>query len=67
MHFGVESKCEVRRNQGFRGYSCGQAQRKATERRREAVTAHVMTPGMIANIEYLLAKRWSPQQISFWL
>jgi transposase, IS30 family len=26
-----------------------------------------MTPAMIANIEYLLAKRWSPEQISSWL
>jgi transposase, IS30 family len=58
---------ELRRNLGLRGYRCDQVQRLSTDRRRDAVRAHVMTPAMIANIEYLLAKRWSPEQISSWL
>jgi transposase, IS30 family len=58
---------EIRRNTGQRGYRYKQAHCMAVKRKRDAIKPYVMTPSMIAIVEFLLAKRWSPEQISFWL
>jgi transposase, IS30 family len=58
---------EIKRNKGLRGYRFGQAQGMAMQRRVGTVRPHVMTPIMIDIGEFLLKKRWSPEQISYWL
>jgi len=58
---------EIKRNKGLRGYRSGQAQSKSTQRRLDTIQPHVMTPIMIDIVEFLLKKRWSPEQISSWL
>lgn len=58
---------EIKRNKGLRGYRSGQAQGKAEQRRLDTVHRHVMTPIMVDVVEFLLKKRWSPEQISCWL
>lgn len=58
---------ELKRNRGQRGYRSYQAHSKTVQRRRDSAEAHVMTPIMVDIVEFLLRKRWSPEQISCWL
>ena len=58
---------ELSRNIGDRGYRHKQAQTKTTARRKAAVTATKMTPGMVSLIESKLRLEWSPEQVSGWL
>lgn len=58
---------ELKRNRGQRGYRSYQAHSKTVQRRRDSTEAHVMTPIMVDIVEFLLKKRWSPEQISCWL
>ena len=56
---------ELQRNSGQRGYRHQQAQKKATERRREASSApRKMTPEKWERVKELLAQGWSPEQIA---
>ena len=58
---------ELKRNRDQRGYRSYQAHSKTVQRRRDSAEAHVMTPIMVDIVEFLLRKRWSPEQISCWL
>jgi len=58
---------ELRHNKGERGYRPKQAQEKFTERRKQAVKPHKMTPANVALIDTGLRQEWSPDQISGWL
>lgn len=54
---------EVRRNRGGRGYRPKQAQELTTARQQLRATPRI-TPQTWARVEDLLAKQWSPEQIS---
>jgi transposase, IS30 family len=54
---------EINRNSGKRGYRPKQAQRKALKRQEFRFEARKMTPEMQGDLNRLLAKRWSPEQI----
>lgn len=58
---------ELKRNTGGSGYRFAQAQRKALERRAEAVKPTKMTPEMISLVNAKLREKLSPEQISGWL
>jgi IS30 family transposase len=55
---------EVLRNRGERGYRPKQANRKALQRRHEALKARRMTENMQARVTKHLRLEWSPEQIS---
>ncbi len=55
---------ELARNTGGKGYRHKQAQAKSEQRRKEAATAHKMTPEFLKTINAKLRLKWSPEQIS---
>ena len=55
---------EISRNKGGRGYRPKQAYQFALERQDWRSTPRKMNRGMVATINRLLAKKWSPEQIS---
>lgn len=58
---------ELSNNSGQRGYRHKQAQEKAEQRRRDAVSPNKMTADLISLIESKLREDWSPEQVSGWL
>lgn len=55
---------ELSRNRGRKGYRFKQAQRLSLERQEWRLKARKLTPSLISSIEFLLKKKWSPEQIS---
>jgi len=55
---------ELTRNRGQRGYRHQQAHFKAQQRHADKPKAVKLTPGLMDNIDTLLAQQWSPEQIS---
>jgi len=55
---------EVARNSGDRGYRVKQACRKADERQRYRLEPRKMVQETVRNVETLLKRKWSPEQIS---
>jgi transposase, IS30 family len=67
-HLGVSASSisrELKRNAGKRGYRYKQADEMATQRRSEASSRPTrMIPHVVTEIEAMLLKEWSPEQIS---